>query len=419
MRWCAALAGSRIFSARRCATSARSADAVPLARPRFFFFFFFLAGGARGSTEAALASRPRRPTRAARRSARGDRAEKISTYNFRERRVTDHRIKLTAHNLDDVLGGELDEFTAALQDDEKRRRPGGPGGGLADVDGVVAVRRRAGVREALDSALVALRDAGCDTPRLDAELLLGHALGVDRTALWLDPDREVYRRRRRGGFATRAAPHGEREPVAYLARAQGFRHLELHVDARVLVPRPETEQLVEALLTLPRGARVADVGTGSGAIALALKHERPDLEVLRHRRQRPTRSRSRARTPSALRLDVTFVQGDLLDGVDPRRSTRSCPTRPTSPTATGDAAARGRAPEPDARALRRRRRPRRDPRAARAGRGDAAPLRRARGRRRAGAPRSRALLARGRLRGRSRAARDLAGHRARGGRGGR
>jgi peptide chain release factor 1 len=51
----------------------------------------------------------------------GDRAEKIRTYNYGERRVTDHRIKLTAHNLDDVLAGELDEFTSALQDDEKRR----------------------------------------------------------------------------------------------------------------------------------------------------------------------------------------------------------------------------------------------------------------------------------------------------------
>ena len=52
----------------------------------------------------------------------GERAEKIRTYNFPERRVTDHRVKLTAHNLDQLLQGELDEFTAALQDDEKRRR---------------------------------------------------------------------------------------------------------------------------------------------------------------------------------------------------------------------------------------------------------------------------------------------------------
>ena len=52
----------------------------------------------------------------------GERAEKIRTYNFPERRVTDHRIKLTAHNLDQLLQGELDEFTSALQDDEKRRR---------------------------------------------------------------------------------------------------------------------------------------------------------------------------------------------------------------------------------------------------------------------------------------------------------
>jgi release factor glutamine methyltransferase len=71
----------------------------------------------------------------------------------------------------------------------------------------------------------------------------------------------------------------EREPVAYILGRKGFRRIELTVDPRVLVPRPETELLVEVALELPAGARVHEVGTGSGAVALALREERPDLRV--------------------------------------------------------------------------------------------------------------------------------------------
>src|SRR5919198_429106 len=136
------------------------------------------------------------------------------------------------------------------------------------------------VREALDSAVVALTGAGVDTPRLDAEVLLAHALRVDRAALVVDSGRVVE------GGAVRAFQDAvrrrafDREPVAYITGVKGFRRLELAVDPRVLIPRPETETLVEAALeALPHGARVVDVGTGSGAIALALKDERPDLRV--------------------------------------------------------------------------------------------------------------------------------------------
>jgi release factor glutamine methyltransferase len=176
----------------------------------------------------------------------------------------------------------------------------------------VSALRGVPVREALDSAVVALSAAGVDTPRLDAEVLLAHALGVDRARLVVDRDRPVE------GPAVRAFQDAvrrravAREPVAYITGVKGFRRLDLHVDGRVLIPRPETETLVEAALDLPRHSRVVDVGTGSGAVALALKDERPDLDVVGTDRSADALAVARANA-ARLGLEVRFVAGDLLD----------------------------------------------------------------------------------------------------------
>ncbi|HKH64867.1 MAG TPA: peptide chain release factor N(5)-glutamine methyltransferase [Solirubrobacterales bacterium] len=133
------------------------------------------------------------------------------------------------------------------------------------------------VREALDASVDALRAAGVDEPRLDAELLLGEAMGCGRAALMADGGVEVPAPAARA-FGEMVRRRLRREPVAYILGRKGFRHLDLMVDRRVLIPRPETELLVELALDL-QPARVLDVGTGSGAIALAVADELPECAV--------------------------------------------------------------------------------------------------------------------------------------------
>jgi release factor glutamine methyltransferase len=162
-----------------------------------------------------------------------------------------------------------------------------------------------------------LQSHGSPTPRLDAELLLSHGLGLSRLELYTQFDRpltdgelaecrELIRRR------------ALREPVAYVTGHWGFRRLDLEVDRRVLVPRPETEVVVERCLRLLDGTQapaVVDVGTGSGAIALALKDERPDAVVTACDVSGDALAVAGANA-GRLGLDVAFVQSDLLDGVE-------------------------------------------------------------------------------------------------------
>jgi release factor glutamine methyltransferase len=157
-----------------------------------------------------------------------------------------------------------------------------------------------------------LAAAGVDTPRLDAELLLAAALGVDRTRLFVDaPAVDPANLARYEQLIERRVA---REPVAYILGRRDFRRLTLAIDRRVLIPRPETELLVEVGLSLPTGVRVADVGTGSGAVALALKDERPDLDVVGIDLNKGAVAVARDNA-SRLGLAASFVVGDLLDGL--------------------------------------------------------------------------------------------------------
>jgi release factor glutamine methyltransferase len=169
------------------------------------------------------------------------------------------------------------------------------------------------VRDALDGAVTAIAAGGCETPKLDAELLLAHALGVSRERLFIE-DLSV------AGPAVRVLQDYVRrrsvlrEPVAYILGRRHFRRLELTVDPRALIPRPETELLVEVALSLPRGARVLDLGTGGGAVALALKDERPDLRVTGSDLSEDALKLARGNS-ERLGLDVRWLWADLLEGV--------------------------------------------------------------------------------------------------------
>jgi release factor glutamine methyltransferase len=171
--------------------------------------------------------------------------------------------------------------------------------------------------EVLRGATDYLAARGIESPRVDAELLLARALGLQRIELYTQHDRPL-------GEAERATARelvrrrGTREPLAYVLGDWDFRRLTLKTDPRALVPRPETEVVVERCLALLDGLerpRIVDVGTGTGAIALALKHERPDADVVATDSSADALALARENA-DANGLEVELVRADLLAGVD-------------------------------------------------------------------------------------------------------
>ncbi|MGB3904487.1 MAG: peptide chain release factor N(5)-glutamine methyltransferase [Anaerolineae bacterium] len=137
------------------------------------------------------------------------------------------------------------------------------------------------MRELLSWAIAALKEEGIESPQLDAEILLAHSLGLSRSGLYaqldLKPDPAVEKT-----FKSLVARRLQHEPVAYITGHKEFYGLDMYVDRRVLIPRPETETLVEVALTIARQKDIsplAEVGVGSGAIAVALAVNLPRASV--------------------------------------------------------------------------------------------------------------------------------------------
>ena len=172
------------------------------------------------------------------------------------------------------------------------------------------------VGEALGRACLRLDDAGVEDPLVDAEWLAAHALGLTRSELALEERRELTQAEE--AQLTRLLDRrAAREPLAYVLGEWGFRRLTLRVDRRVLVPRPETETVVERCLELLRGHEepaVLDVGTGSGAIALAIADEHPGARVTAIDVSEEALALARENAAGA-GLAVGFEQRDLRDGL--------------------------------------------------------------------------------------------------------
>jgi release factor glutamine methyltransferase len=155
-----------------------------------------------------------------------------------------------------------------------------------------------------------------DTARLDAELLLAHSLGRERIELYTDFDRPLTDAEL-DDYRSLVARRARREPVAYILGEWGFRRLTLAVDRRALIPRPETEVVVERCLAHLRGVDapcVLDVGTGTGAIALALADELPGARVTGIDLSADALALARENA-GRTGLDVELLEHDLRDGL--------------------------------------------------------------------------------------------------------
>jgi release factor glutamine methyltransferase len=164
-----------------------------------------------------------------------------------------------------------------------------------------------------------LGERGSSSPRLDADLLLAHALGVDRLTLYTDHERPLTPPEL-AAMRALIGRRGKREPLAHLVGTRAFRRLTLAVSPQVLVPRPETELLVEWALELLRpGARVADWGTGSGAVALALADEGPEGVAVTALERSPAALAVARANAALVAAEVEWLESDGFAAVAGRR----------------------------------------------------------------------------------------------------
>jgi release factor glutamine methyltransferase len=164
----------------------------------------------------------------------------------------------------------------------------------------------------VDHASEILNAACCDNPQGNAEEIVAAVLDFDASRIH-DHRAELISEPARAQIVMHIRRRQNREPVAYITGQCRYRGLILAIDSRVQVPHPQSGQLVDIALRLPNGAHVHDVGTGAGPIALAVKGERPDLEVTGSDVS-PEAVDVARENAAQLRLDVHFV---VADGVPP------------------------------------------------------------------------------------------------------
>jgi release factor glutamine methyltransferase len=173
------------------------------------------------------------------------------------------------------------------------------------------------IREFLQSAIAALKAAKIEGAQTDAEIILAHVLKKDRAWLLAHDDVGLTKsnfHRAQSLIKIRS----KRIPISYVLGVREFAGLELKIDNRALTPRVETETIVaEVVKRAPQAARVLDIGTGSGAMAIALKHLRPDLIVAASEISNQALELARENTENILGADdkIDFITSDLFENI--------------------------------------------------------------------------------------------------------
>ncbi len=174
--------------------------------------------------------------------------------------------------------------------------------------------------EALTKAITDLSAAGVGSSRLDSELLLAHVLTLDRAIILAHPEQELSSDQATL-FLSLVAKRALHHPLVHLTHSREFYGLDFYINADVLTPRVETETMAEWAIELaPQSSKLIDIGTGSGALAVAIKKHRPDLDVTAS--EVTTEALAIAtKNVKSHQIKINLVQSDLWDNVDDKFAT--------------------------------------------------------------------------------------------------